>query len=119
MKFHVIRGWGFSRWAPLLPIFIAVDSMTPTAHIDWPSIDFVTDRHNLRTLLSWANGSGGKFRVDTQLGGQKTVLLKIWAPQLIEASSNPGSFHFNFEKEATRPAYGCENTSSHIEYFYM
>jgi hypothetical protein len=82
------------------------------ALIDWISIDFVTDRRNLRALLSWANGSRETFRVDTQLAGQKTVLLNRWTARPM-AYSSLGSFGYSFEKETTRPAHGCENTSNH------
>jgi hypothetical protein len=95
---------------PLLPIFRAIDSMTTIQHIDWPSIDFVTNRGNLRALLSWADGSRETFRIDTQLAGHKTVLLNR-TPRV--PFVDPTSFGSNFEKEASRPVHGCENTSSH------
>ena len=89
---------------PLLPLFKAIDFLTDIGHtppLEWASIDFVTDRSNLRALLSWANGSTGELRIDTQLAGHKTVLMNRWTPRP-KVSADGVSFGFNFEKKATR-----------------
>ncbi|TFY62059.1 hypothetical protein EVJ58_g4109 [Rhodofomes roseus] len=78
---------------PNLARMRAIDIMTKEKgiHIDWPGIDFITDRNALRKLLKWASGSSGKeFRIDLELVGERT----------------PGYGH-RFELESTRAAPGC------------
>jgi hypothetical protein len=94
---------------PLLPLFQAIDYSQP---LDWPSIDFVTDRRNLRDILAWACGSNKSFRIDTQLAGQKTVLFCGWTPRA-KVTADGKSFGHSFEKEATRSGDGLEDSSSH------
>lgn len=99
----------------LLPLFRAVDIMSEDK-VDWSTVDFVTDRNGLRNLLRWVNYTGEEsmreFRIDTQLVGKRTVLFNRWAPSNTENFLG-FTFGFNFEKESTRPAPGCEGSSSH------
>lgn len=110
--------------APLLPLFKAVDVVAESKNeiVDWPSVDFVTERNNIRKLLKWArtedqNGRADDFRIDLQLAGKRTVLMnrwekttKCWSSNLKEVVPNYG---YNFEKASTRPIKGCENTQGH------
>lgn len=92
------------------------------APIDWSSVDFVTDRSNLRKLLRWIKGTGEEvkreFRIDLQLAGERTVLMTRWerinqtSRRRKLAEHHTGIGH-NFEKESTVPAKGCERGISH------
>lgn len=107
---------------PLLPLFRAVDTTSELTNntIDWSSVDFVTDRNNLRKLLRWvrAEGVSGKskeFRIDLQLAGNRTVLMNRWDHKTTAWSNgdvNPAYGH-NFEKASTHPVKGCEKTNGH------
>lgn len=87
---------------PLLPIFLAVPST-----FDWPSIDIVTDRNNLRKLFSWVQGRADKFRIDVELAGD-TVLFNRWEEQATVRAFE-GSYGAGFEWAATTAADGCES----------
>jgi hypothetical protein len=101
--------------AVLLPLLTAVER---TAEADgktfeWSSVDFVTDRNSLRKLLRWIGGTALKdFRIDTQLAGERTVLLNRWETHPIEQMGGY-TYGFNFEKASTRPAPGCEDGTGH------
>jgi hypothetical protein len=101
---------------PLLPLIKAVDCMPQTqgrSAVDWPSIDFVTDRSNLRKLMRWIDGYAGRaFRIDAQLAGSGTILLNRWETRTREQGL-PTSYGFNFEEASTTAAVGCEGTTSH------
>ena len=59
----------------------AIDLITAEKgiQIDWPSVDFITDRNALRKLLRWGSGVSGKdFRIDLELAGERTVFLNRW-----------------------------------------
>lgn len=108
--------------APLLPLFKAVDVVTQARKelIDWPSVDFITDRNNLRKLLRWvhadgSNAKGREFRIDLQLAGKQTVLMNRWDKRITtwsDGAVHPG-YGYNFEKASTRSAPGCEKTIGH------
>jgi hypothetical protein len=102
---------------PFLPLFRAVDAIEesdPTRdRLDWSAIDFISDRNNLRKLLSWvefkANGTRvDDFRIDMQLCGIGTVILQRWEPRAVYEAENSG-FGNSFELETTMPAPGCED----------
>lgn len=98
----------------LLPLITAVDktSKVNNEDFDWTAIDFVTDRNNLRKLLRWIGGNApNEFRIDMQLAG-KTVLFNRWENRYREQMSG-FSYGFNFEKESTTPAPGCESSTGH------
>jgi hypothetical protein len=103
--------------AVLLPLFKAVDAIRESnmevPNVDWPTVDFITDRNNVRKLLRWIGGNHEKdFRIDTQLSGKNTVLLNRWEPRYKDQM--PGyTYGFNFEKEATFIAPGCETAVGH------
>ena len=101
----------------LLPIFRAADVMAreTTNCVEWPDIDVVTDRNNLRKLLRWLRPDRGNwpskdFRIDVQLGGKKTLLLHRFEQRTREIAPKPpiSGCGVNFERESTNPATGCE-----------
>ncbi|KAK0232576.1 hypothetical protein IW262DRAFT_2949 [Armillaria fumosa] len=97
---------------PLLPILVAVDEMAAKAEIpiDWPLVDFITDRNGLRKLLDWAGGRKQSFRIDLQLAGTKTVLCNRWEPK--SRLRVFGGYGYNFEDTMTHAAPGCERSSA-------
>lgn len=103
---------------PLLPLFRAVDVVAESKNelIDWTSVDFVTDRNNLRKLLQWVRSEAGKpFRIDLQLAGNRTVLMSRWEARTAcwyNKDQNP-TYGFNFEDATTQPVRGCENAKAH------
>ena len=111
------NGHRMRRRFTLLPLIKAVQTFTirkkvPT-RFDWPSVDFVADRNGLRNLLAWANNKSGSWRIDTQLAGEKTVLMNGWPPVTKQTSGESQSYGFNFEKACTHPAPGCESGTGH------
>ena len=108
----------------LLPLFRAVDVVSEEnadTNLDWSAVDFVTDRNGLRKLMRWLTHTGGdfaeplkEFRIDLQLGGNKTVLMHRWEKRTRENAEPPRSgCGINFERESTRPAKGCERGTGH------
>ena len=103
---------------PLSPLVQAVDFVSKIDNLPptrWSSIDFVTDRRNLRKLLRWIDGrSRGRraVRIDTQLAGKKTVLFSGWEETTKERAQYPSWGH-SFEAFSTAPAAGCLGTSGH------
>lgn len=106
------------KW-PLVPLIRAVNTVSADQGkqgFDWPSVDFVTDRNGLRKLLRWATGpeEARDFRIDTQLAGDKTVILSRWEKLTREQGGRSyTSYGFNFEKVATVPASGCGASTGH------
>lgn len=103
--------------AVLQPLLVAVDKKAEgnkkAYRVDWPSVDFVTDRNGLRKLLRWiGEGEVKPFRIDMQLAGKQTVLFNRWEKRNRETMSG-FTFGFNFEKASTTPARGCEESSGH------
>ena len=100
----------------LLPLIEAVQDLTDqgvTPKVDWPSVDFVTDRSRLRKLLSWTAGLSDKWRIDTELAGAKTVLLSGHAPVTKMTGGISTSYGFNFEEASTYPVPGLGDEPSH------
>ncbi|PSR77825.1 hypothetical protein PHLCEN_2v7697 [Hermanssonia centrifuga] len=98
---------------PLLPLFRAVDTMQNNVSpiSDWKTLDIITDRNNLRKLLSWAYPhaqikSRTKFRIDIQLAGQRTLLLQRWEERSKVKSDGFGYGH-TFEQATTVPGPTC------------
>ena len=130
-----------SHASTLLPLLRAADVVAEDAadtSVDWPAVDVVTDRNNLRKLLRWiqhpwsdaprAGGRAGSsnagtlpgvdplkdFRIDIQLGGRNTLLLHRWEKRTRELAEPPRSgCGINFERESTRPAKGCDRSTGH------
>ncbi|KAI0070365.1 hypothetical protein K474DRAFT_1776843 [Panus rudis PR-1116 ss-1] len=61
---------------PLLPIFIGASLLNKT--IEWPEVDIITDRNNLRKLRQWAGGQVEDFRIDIEMVNGKTILMQRW-----------------------------------------
>lgn len=114
---HVVDNNGFRiPSSPLLPLFRAVDIVAKTkkGSIDWPSVDFVTDRNNLRKLLRWITSTGGQkkeFRIDMQLAGKRTVLFTRW--EQLDTRYAQGGYGYSFEEASTAPEQGCERGTCH------
>ncbi|KAI0698101.1 hypothetical protein BC835DRAFT_684939 [Cytidiella melzeri] len=104
--------------SPLLPLFRAVDVMEESddsgTKLDWSSVDFITDRNNLRKLLSWVEvkdkgrGKVDDFRIDLQLCGIGTVLMQRWEPHAVYNAENSG-YGDSFERESTSAGPGCDD----------
>jgi hypothetical protein len=108
---------------PMLALFAAADAIhDDKAPVDWPTVDVITDRNGLRKLLRWLNPSVGRevrdFRIDVQLVGSKTIILRRWEsferqPQIVR------SFGFAFEEAMTRPAPECPASGHHRAITYV
>ena len=95
----------------LLPLFKSVDVLNK--EVDWPSVDFVTDRSGLRKIMRWISaGDVWDFRIDMELAGKQTVLFNRWDARTRE--NMPGyTYGFNFEKAMTAAVPGCEKGTGH------
>lgn len=102
---------------PNLARMRAIDIMTAEKgiQVDWPSVDFITDRNALRKLLKWAGDTSGKdFRIDLELAGERTVFLNRWeAKTRNRLGPQEQSYGFAFEKASTHPAPDCQGTTGH------
>ncbi|TFY73206.1 hypothetical protein EWM64_g10806 [Hericium alpestre] len=93
-------------------LMTAVD--TVGKHLDWPTVDFITDRTNLRNLVKWIGGDTKQrndFRIDMELVGDHTVLF-----DMSHTGWNGGgrtNYGHSFERGTTVPAPGCERSSGH------
>ncbi|KAJ3573986.1 hypothetical protein NP233_g2065 [Leucocoprinus birnbaumii] len=98
---------------PFLPLLAAVNEEQLFPREEWKTVDFVTDRNGLRKLLRWVvKASGRDFRIDTQLVGDKTVVLNRREPSVTEKM--PGhTFGFHFEEATTRPMPPSNRRSGH------
>lgn len=124
IRFADQNGFRMGLSSAFLPLFKAIDTVSEEnadTSVDWASVDFVTDRNNLRKLLRWIHHSGAEydaplreFRIDLQLGGSKTVLMHRWEKRTQEMAEPPKSgCGLNFERENTLPAKGCERGTGH------
>lgn len=111
------NGHHMKRKFTLLPLIRAVQTIAnrkkTASEFDWPSVDFVADRGALRKLAAWANNKSGRWRMDTQLAGDKTVLINGWPLATKQTIGHSESYGFNFEKACTHPAPGCESGTGH------
>ena len=94
-------------------MFRAIEIMQedPTRErLDWSTVDFVTDRNNLRKLIGWIEPTGAvaeDFRIDLQLCGVGTVLMQRYEHRMLFNSDRSG-FSDSFEVESTKPGPDCE-----------
>ncbi|KAI0775565.1 hypothetical protein BD413DRAFT_278470 [Trametes elegans] len=118
------NGFRMGSASTLLPLFRAVDLVAEEnadTTLDWRDVDIVTDRNGLRKLMRWLRHSGHEwdeplkeFRIDLQLGGEKTVLMHRWEKRTREMAKPPKSgCGLNFERLTTSPAPGCERGTGH------
>ncbi|KAI0783483.1 hypothetical protein C8Q75DRAFT_436081 [Abortiporus biennis] len=91
----------------LLPLFKAADVLEDEPgmeKVDWSNVDIVTDRNGLRKLLRWVTGveRDGRpvkdFRIDTQLGGKRTVLFSRWEKKTFEQGCAGATGHHRIIK---------------------
>ena len=113
------NGYRMKRIFTLLPLIRAVQASTTHKNkvapkFDWSSVDFVADRNGLRKLFAWANNKSDLWKIDTQLAGNKTVLMNGWAPVTKQTNGRSESYSFNFERACTHPAPNCESGTGHL-----
>lgn len=124
MLFVDQNGYRMGRASSLLPLLRAVDVVAEEnadTSMDWPALDVVSDRNGPRKLMRWLQYDADldaeppkDFRIDLQLGGRKTVLMHRWEKRTRENAEPPRSgCGFNFEKDSTRAAAGCERGTGH------
>ncbi|KAI0671204.1 hypothetical protein C8Q78DRAFT_1131581 [Trametes maxima] len=118
------NGFRMGAASCLLPLFRAVDIVaednSDTSH-EWSDVDVITDRNGLRKLIRWLRHSGSdldepprEYRIDLQLGGNKTVLMHRWEKRTREMAAPPKSgCGISFERETTSPAQGCTRGTGH------
>ncbi|KAH8993066.1 hypothetical protein EDB86DRAFT_2930349 [Lactarius hatsudake] len=101
---------------PMLPLFAAADAIhdqEAVPPVDWPTVDVITDRNALRKLLRWLDPSPGKavrdFRIDVQLVGTKTLVLRRWESPTDGGHTNR-SYGHAFMAEMTRAAPDCPSS---------
>jgi hypothetical protein len=111
---------------PMLPLFVAADAIhDKKAQIDWPTVDVITDRNGLRKLLRWLNPSPGRevrdFRIDVQLVGSKTIVLRRWEGALynLPHPATGRTFGFTFEAATSHAAPGCPPSGHHRAIAYV
>ncbi|KAH9480395.1 hypothetical protein JR316_0006993 [Psilocybe cubensis] len=96
----------------LLPLIEAVNKVKKM-EFDWSSVDFVTDRNNLRKITRWVGrGDVRDFRIDLQLAGNKTVLMNRWEKRTREVFSGR-TYGFSFEKASTSHTPECKDSVGH------
>ncbi|KAF9452952.1 hypothetical protein P691DRAFT_771879 [Macrolepiota fuliginosa MF-IS2] len=96
---------------PLAPVIAAVHEQQIFPQEDWKKVDFFTDRNGLRKLLRWVTQVKRDFRIDTQLVGEKTVVLNRWESGTTEFMRG-NTYGFNFEKATTRAMPPAEERSA-------
>ncbi|PCH40488.1 hypothetical protein WOLCODRAFT_150530 [Wolfiporia cocos MD-104 SS10] len=114
--------------SPLLPAMYAVDitSKLTEQKVDWSTVDFVIDRNTLRDFLQWiAKQDTAKFRIDTQLAGERTVLCtrRTVHNKVKIDSMRDGSYKHSFARASAirDPRFAEEKSASHhriIKYDY-
>ncbi|KAH8983908.1 hypothetical protein EDB92DRAFT_1951194 [Lactarius akahatsu] len=104
---------------PMLPLFAAADAIhdqEAAPPVDWPTVDFVTDHNDLRKLLRWLSPSPGRevqdFRIDVQLVGTKTLVLRRWEIRPYWDHANR-SYGHAFAAAMTRAAPDCPSSRHH------
>ena len=110
---------------PMLPLFAAADAIhdqETAPPVDWPAVDVVTDRNVLRKLLRWLDPSPGRevrdFRIDFQLVGTKTLVLRRWESPTPEVHTHR-SFGHAFEVAMTHAAPDCPSSGHHRAITYV
>ncbi|KAH9175656.1 hypothetical protein EDB89DRAFT_328084 [Lactarius sanguifluus] len=101
---------------PMLPLFAAADAIhdqEAAPPVDWSTVDVITDRNGLRKLLRWLDPSPGKavrdFRIDVQLVGTKTLVLRRWESPTDGGHINR-SYGHAFQAAMTRAAPDCPSS---------
>jgi hypothetical protein len=97
--------------SPLTPIFAAIDNLHKEKY-EYPTLDIVSNRNNLRKLLRWATGDRDGFRIDIDLVGQTCLFTRHEEKDSEQVVGFKGFGH-EYEKAATRFAPGCEQATGH------
>jgi hypothetical protein len=102
------------------PLLAAADALG--ADVDWPAVDLLSDRNGLRKLLNWIAGAresrlaagdaDGEFRIDLELVGEKTMLLRRWERNFWQVSRY-ASYGKRFEEAVASIAPECADGVSH------
>jgi hypothetical protein len=98
---------------PLLAAADAIHSQGTAPPVDWPTVDVIAERNTLRNLMRWLNPSPGReardFRIDVQLVGTKTLVLRRWEGPKREVHTNC-PFGHGFVAAMTRAAEDCPSS---------
>lgn len=95
----------------LSPMFLAIEEHAPSFNLS--QVDVVTDRNNLRKLLRWMGGNREKdIRIDLQLVGEKTVLMKRWDGSGEVAENRKAGYGHGFVDKMTVKEEGAEGKSA-------
>ncbi|KAH6679364.1 hypothetical protein B0J14DRAFT_649753 [Halenospora varia] len=90
------------------PLFNALFTMKPD--FDLSAITLVTDRNNLRKLLTFASGKFEAWRIDVDVVGN-VVFFTRWEPALIQKAN--GGYGHEFEKAFTTMDSNLKDSTSH------
>ncbi|KAF2786090.1 hypothetical protein K505DRAFT_344104 [Melanomma pulvis-pyrius CBS 109.77] len=93
---------------PYTPMFEALSVMNPDAQL--LDIDVIADRNNLRTLLEFAQGKAGTFRLNLQQIGNTLILVR--SEDRYWKRSNGQGYGHNFENHFTQAEEGMQNATS-------
>lgn len=107
--------------APLLPLYEAIRTVEPDH--DFDQYDIITNRGELRKLLSWVIVEQKKeVRIEIEAAGQSRLLLRRWESQ----EFRPAGYHYgryaapsihyrnNFEQSTCIPVKGNEDAFLHV-----
>jgi hypothetical protein len=108
-----------SNTSCLEPLLQSARVLSPS--FEYPSIDIVTDRNNLRKLLRFITSEVTEdFRIDAELVGEKTMLLGRWERRTVNPDDGvKRGYAQDFVRTMTKQAKGCEGSVGHhriIEY---
>ena len=104
-----------SKTHPILPLVVSVRNISP--NFDYSKINIITDRNNLRKLMSWAGTSDTSpcedFRIDIDVVGKdkNTVLFTRWESRNYE--EHRYGYGHNFVKATTSKLQHCENATGY------
>ncbi|KAJ3549373.1 hypothetical protein NM688_g5184 [Phlebia brevispora] len=106
------------RTRALVPVLAAVDAtaaISGYAPLNWHQVDLITDRGNLRRLLTFLSGrwEPAEFRIDVQLAGTRTLLFTRWERKTESYCGKNNCYAHSFEVARTQPLPGCEYGLSH------
>ncbi|KAH8684497.1 hypothetical protein BGZ60DRAFT_523709 [Tricladium varicosporioides] len=90
------------------PLFKALFTMKP--NFDLSAITLVTDRNNLRKLLTFASGKFEAWRIDVDVVGS-VMFFTRWEPALIQRAN--GGYGHEFEKAFTTMNSDLKDSTSH------
>lgn len=83
---------------PLAPVLISTKILNPD--FDFPSVDILTSRNNLRKLFRWVNGKSDKdFRIDLEMVENTLVMIRYEKKVMEPAGLGYGH---EFEKRMTK-----------------